>query len=257
MHQRPALRAREERRVDLFLVFLFAEDRAAARAAHRLVGCERNRIRVGDRVGVELRRDEPGGVRHVHEEERPHFLGNLAESLELDRTRIGARPRDDHPRPQLLGFRAHGVVVDPPRLGIHPISGELEEDPREILGMSVGEVAAVVQVHGEDGVARREERLVHRLVRLRPRVGLHVGMLGSEDLLASGPRQLLGLVHHLAAAVVARPGVPLGVFVGEEGRHRLAHRARCVVLGGDELEAVGLALELLDGDAMGGGIGFR
>jgi hypothetical protein len=54
----------------------------------------------------------------------------------------------------------------------------------------------------------------------------------------------LDLVDELAAAVVALPGIALGVLVGENGALRLEDRLAHDVLGGDQLEVVLLALDL-------------
>ena len=45
----------------------------------------------------------------------------------------------------------------------------------------MGEVAAVVESHGQDRVARLEQRLVGGEVGVGPGVGLHVGVLGPEE----------------------------------------------------------------------------
>ena len=74
------------------------------------------------------------------------------------------------------------------------------------------------------GFSKPEE---HRLVGLRAGVGLHVGVLGAEQLLHAVDGQLLGDVDELAAAVVALARVALGVLVGELGALRRHHgRAR-------------------------------
>ena len=62
------------------------------------------------------------------------------------------------------------------------------------------------------GLSKAEE---HGLVGLRAGVGLHVGVLGAEQLLDAVDRELLDDVDVLAAAVVALAGVALGVLVGE------------------------------------------
>jgi len=67
-------------------------------------------------------------------------------------------------------------------------------------------------------------------------------MLGSEELLGAGAGQLLHDVDVRAAAVVAPPGVALGVLVGEVAAHGLQHGPGDVVLRGDELQVVALTL---------------
>ena len=74
-------------------------------------------------------------------------------------------------------------------------------------------------------------------------IGLIAGaVLGAEDLLRAVDRELLDLVHHLAAAVVALARIALGVLVGQDRALRLANRARDPVLGRDQLDVVFLAL---------------
>ena len=61
--------------------------------------------------------------------------------------------------------------------------------------------------------------------------------------------QELVLVRVLVAAVVARPGVPLGVLVCEAGGERVAHGLRADVLRRDHLQPVPLPVLLLREDA--------
>src|SRR6185503_1104712 len=81
--------------------------------------------------------------------------------------------------------------------------------------------------------------------RLRARVRLDVRVLGAEQLLRTVDRRLLDLVDDLAAAVVAPPGVALGVLVGRHRPDGLEDRGPGEVLGGDQLDLAALALELL------------
>ena len=67
-------------------------------------------------------------------------------------------------------------------------------------------------------------------------------MLRAEELFGAFDGQPLGLVHHFAAAVIALAGQPLGVFVGHDVRHRLGDGGADIVLGGNQLDAVELAL---------------
>ena len=70
---------------------------------------------------------------------------------------------------------------------------------------------------------------VHRLVRLRARMRLDVGVLGAEQLLGAIDRELLGDVDELAAAVVALARIAFGVLVGElRALRREDRRARVV-----------------------------
>ena len=116
-------------------------------------------------------------------------------------------------------------------------------------------MAAVVQVHGQNGVPRLQHRLVGRQIGLGAAVGLHVDVVvGLKHLLPLGAAVLLNSIHHLATAVipsltahavVAVGGVALAVFVGEAGPHGPHHVVAGEILAGDQLNGVLLPLPLL------------
>ncbi len=105
-------------------------------------------------------------------------------------------------------------------------------------------MAAVRQVHPHDRVARLEDGEVDGHVGLRAGVRLHICVLGAEELFGALDGDGLDDVRRSAAAVVAFSGIPLGVLVREDGAHGREHGRRNVVLRGDELERVVLALRL-------------
>ncbi len=107
--------------------------------------------------------------------------------------------------------------------------------------MPVRQVAAVREIHAEDRVARLQRGHVNGNVRLRARMGLHVGVLRAKQSFRAVDRQLLGAVGEFAAAVVALAGIALGVLVGEHRAHRFQHRFGNEIFRGDQLEARALA----------------
>src|SRR6059058_5400828 len=102
-------------------------------------------------------------------------------------------------------------------------------------------MAAMRQREAEQRVAELGDGEIRRHVRLRPRVRLHIRMLGAEQLLRPVDRELLDLIDDLAAAVIALPRQPLGVLIRERGPHGFEYRDRYEVLARDQLEAVLLA----------------
>src|SRR5437899_12126231 len=115
---------------------------------------------------------------------------------------------------------------------------------------------ALIERHAHEGIAGLEQRHEHRLVGLRARMRLHVGEAAVEQLAGAVDGELLGLVDLLAAAVVAPPGVALGVFVGEHRSRRLEHGARHDVLRGDQLDLLALAVQLALQHGVDRGIGL-
>ena len=107
-----------------------------------------------------------------------------------------------------LGFSRRGdcselVVVD----GLGVLADAVADDAIELAGevelVAVGEVAAVGEVEAEDGVAGLEDGHVGGGVGLRAGVGLHVGVLGAEELFGAVAGEVLDDVGELATAVVA------------------------------------------------------
>jgi hypothetical protein len=207
----------------------------------------RRRDDVGDRDGVRIDPggDEPCNVRHVDEEVRADRIGDAPEARPVDHPGVRREARDDELRPMLGGEALDLVVVDLAGIRLHAVLHRLEQLPGEVHLRAVREVPTVIEAHAEDRVARRQQREIHRLVRLRPRVRLHVRERGAEQRLRALDRQPFGDVDELATAVVALARVAFGVLVGE-------HRALCredprtrVVLRRDQLDMIFLALPLV------------
>ena len=85
VHQRAALQAGEDRRVDLLRDGLVVgQDHAAARAAQGLVGGGGDDMGMAERGGVHARRDEAREMGHVDHEQRADLVGDGAEAGEID-----------------------------------------------------------------------------------------------------------------------------------------------------------------------------
>ena len=221
-----------------------ADDGARARAAQHLVRRERHDVGERHRAGDGLAGDQADEVGGVDPEDRADLVGDGPEALEVDQPRDGRAAGEDHLGAVLAGelldlvvVDVLGVLVDAVVHGVEPLAAERH------LG-AVGEVAAVRQAHREDLLARLEEGAVDGLVGAGPGVRLHVGVVGAEERLAPLDGEQLGLVDLAAAAVVAAPGVALGVLVRQRRAERGEHLGAGEVLARDELEAAAQAVEL-------------
>ena len=150
--------------------------------------------------------------------------------------RVRRPPGDDHLRAVLVGqprhlVHVHQVIVfaDVVGHGAVQLTGEVEVH-------AVGEVAAVREGEPEDRVTGPQERRHGGRVRLGARMRLHVRVIGVEQHLQAVDRQLLGLIHVLAAAVVPTPGVALRVLVGHDRALGLHDGERGEVLARDHLQ---------------------
>ena len=105
-------------------------------------------------------------------------------------------------------------------------------------------MSAVGEVHAEDPVARLQQRRIHGHIRLRAGVWLDVCVVRAEQPRHALDRQALDLIDVLAAAVVARAGIALGVFVRQVAANSLHDGLTREILGRDQLQMVALALQL-------------
>lgn len=184
----------------------------------------------------------------VGDEIRAHLVGDLAEVGVVDVPGVGDGTAHDRLGPMGAGEGADLLVVDDPGLGVDAVGDEVEPAAGEVGGRAVGEVAAVGQAEGEDGVAGAQKGGVGGQDRRRAGVGLHVGVLGAEQGLRPLHGEPLGDVDDLAAAVVTGARIALGVLVGQRRAEGGQDGRRAEVLGGDELERRRLPVELPEQD---------
>ena len=215
MREGPPLHAGEHGPVDGPRILLTAHDETRPRPGKGLVGGRRHDIAEGHGIGVQPGRDEARDMGDVGQQQGADLVGDPAESGEVDDARIGAVAADDQPGSVLESQSADLVVVD--RLGVaaHVVRHGIVDHAREVQRQAVRQVAAVRELHGQERVARLEQREQRRQVRRRTRVRLHVGVLGPEQLLGTVDGQLLDGVDDLTTAVVPRPRVAFGVLVGQ------------------------------------------
>ncbi len=249
MHQRPALQAREDRRIQLLGDDLVVgQDQAAARTAQRLVGGGGGDVGIGHRRGMHAARDQTREVRHVDQEVRPDAVGDLAEPLEVPGPRIGRAAGDDQLRPDFLGLLRHGVHVDDLVLAPHRVVHRLEPFAGHVDGRAVGEMATGREIEAHEGVAGLQQRQEHGLVHLAAGVRLHVGEVGAEQLLGAIDGEVFRDVDEFAAAIIARARIAFRILVGHHRALRLQHGAADDVFRRDQLDFMPLATEFaLDG----------
>jgi hypothetical protein len=86
---------------------------------------------------------------------------------------------------------------------------------------------------------------------------LDIGEAAPEQPLGALDRQPFGDIDKGTAAVIAAPGIALGIFIGEQRTLCLEHRPRHDVLAGDQLDlrllALALALDRRSQLRVGGG----
>ena len=105
-------------------------------------------------------------------------------------------------------------------------------------------MAAMGQVHAQNGITGLEEGKIDGHIGLGAGMGLDIGVGRPEELLDPAQGQVFRGIHIFAAAVKAPARIPLGVLMGQNGTLGLEHRAADEVFRGDHLQLVQLALTL-------------
>ena len=189
------------------------------------------------------RGDQPGDVRHIHHQLGVHRIGDSPKAREIQRARVCARARHDEFRAMLFRKPLHLVVVNRLKFAVDAIGYDVVDLRRKVHRRAVRQMAALVEAHSHNGIARLQGCEVRRHIRLRAAVGLHIGVFGGEQRLGAADGEAFGDIHELAAAVVAPPRIALGVLVGENRALRLQHGWAGVVFGGDKVDIAALPLD--------------
>lgn len=185
--------------------------------------------------------DEPGKVRHVHHEKRPHSIRDPAQPRKVPESRVGGRTGHQQLGPMLFGKARDLVVIEQLVLAAHVVRDKAVQLRREVDGRAVREMAALIERHAHHRIARLEQSGVGGHVRRCAGVRLHVGVLRAEQRFRALDRDVLDNIDPLATAVVAMTRIALGVLVRENAADGLEHRFARVVLRRDELDLLHLA----------------
>src|ERR1700676_1395337 len=85
---------------------------------------------------------------------------------------------------------------------------------------------------------------------------LYVGVLGCKKLLRPVAREILNHIGEFATAIIAFPGITLGVLIGKDGTGSIENGFADEVFGGNQFEAFVLAACLVVNGHGDFGIGF-
>ena len=220
------------------------EDESAPGPAQGLGRGAGDDVGVGKGRGVRAGADEAGDMGHVDQQARLHCLGNPCHAFEVDCARIGRAAGDEQRRAHLARPGLDLVVVEQPARPVHAVVMGVEPAPGEVRPGAVAEMSARCEVETQDPVSGTQQHEEHRLVRLRARVRLDVGVGRAEERLRALDGEALDDVDVLAAAVEAVSGITLQRLVAHLVSERLAHRSAHDVLRCDELDLGALAARL-------------
>src|SRR5690606_28521125 len=103
---------------------------------------------------------------HVHDEVGANLVRDVAETLPIHHAGISGEARHDQLRLVLVGQSLDLVVVDLAGFSVQTILDGIVHTAGKADGSTVGQVTTVGQAHTQHGVARLQQRHVHRRVGL-------------------------------------------------------------------------------------------
>ena len=130
----------------------------------------------------------------------------------------------------------HFIIVDPLRLTGQAIVAELKTSTGYRRLMTMGQMPAVGQAHGQHPVSHIQHAEIYRQVGGRTAVGLHIGVVGPEKRLAPVHGDALDLIRIATPGVEPPPRIPFNGF-GVEHRPQSFHNRRGrMVFSGNEIQ---------------------
>src|SRR5208282_1802425 len=239
--QRTSLHPRKNNLIDFLGEFRLAQNHPRPWPAQRLMRGRSHDLRMRNRRGMRSARHQSGKVRHIDEVERTDFIRNLPHASKIDDPRIRAAAANNQLRTLRRSDPFQFVVIDGLGFFGYAVRNDLVSLAREIQRMSMGEVSAMRQVQPKNRVAGLQHRGVSRLIGLRSRVRLHVGMFRAKKFLHPLARQSLDHVGKFASAVIALARIPLRILIGEYRPGSFQHSLADKIFRGNELQTFMLA----------------
>ena len=153
MHERTALRSGEHGAVYLLFELVLAEDDSTSRTSQGLVSGAGDNIGIRHGARVNARCDKAADMRHVDHEICADLIGYLTHLGKVDKAGICACACDYEFGLALTCYLHRLFVVDALGLGVNAVKACVKVFAGNGGFRAVGQVAAVAQIHAEDGVA--------------------------------------------------------------------------------------------------------
>ena len=188
--------------------------------------------------------NQTGRMCHVYHEYGTNLVGNLTHAGIIPLAAVSRTAADNHFRAMFKSQFLHLVVIHTAGFLVEVVTDGMVEDTGSIHSRTMGQMASVVQIQAHEGVTRLQACQKYRSIGLRSRVGLHIGVLGTEQFAYPFDGQALHFVHHLAASVVPLSRISLGVLVRQPRPHGFHHFVAHEILRCDEFDSFELPLVL-------------
>ena len=240
MHERSALHLREDGSIEIFGETIAAHDDSAAGTAKRFMSRARNEFRLRYRRRMLAGCYKPGDVRDIDHHHRSGFFRDFGDSIEIDNSWIRAGPNDDQFGFVLFGQTRQFVIIDHFRILAYSVWHDAIVLSGEIQRVTVGEMAAMRQVHSQHRIAGLQDGKIDRHIGLASRMRLNIHVLGAEEFLCARDREVLDHIDELTTAVVAAARIPFGVLICKHGTRCFKNTPVREIFRSDQFQTSGL-----------------
>ena len=242
MHERATLNARENRRIKFFAQRLvIGQNQTAAGPAQGFMRCCGDRMSIWQRTGMRTAGNKAGNMCHIDQQIGTHTVSNFAETGKIDDARIGRTARNDEFRLMLFCQSLNLVKINAMVIAAHTILHGIKPFAGLVWSRTMGQVSAGGEAHAQDRITGFDERLKHRLIGLRPGIGLHIGIGAIVKFTNTLDGKLFGHINMFATAIITPTGIALGIFIGQHRALHLHHRLGNNIFRGNQLNLVFLA----------------
>src|SRR3989344_7028158 len=218
----------------------------ASWSAQCFVRCRHYYVRVRHGRWICSAGDKPGEMRHVHEKVRADFVTNLAEMREVYRSWISGIACRYNLRLVLLCQSTDFVKIYEFVFLSYTILHGIIVPAREVHGMPMREMAAVVKAHPHERVSQPKEREEHRLVRRRAGIRLDVHVLRAKKFFRPLYGKRFNLVYVFLPAVISLSRISFGITILGRYGQCFKHRQRCYVIGGNHVQRASLLFQFFN-----------
>ena len=154
MLKRTTLGSREDClvKVELLCSFLVCQDQSTSRSTQSFVSRGRHNICIRDRARMLSCCNKTSDMSHIYHEVSANLICNLAETLEINRSRISTCTCNDQLRLCLHCDLFELVIVDK-SVVIYSVRNNVEIQTGEVDWASVSQMTTITQVHTHNRVA--------------------------------------------------------------------------------------------------------
>ena len=227
----------------LLCKFLAGKDHTTSRSAQCLMCCGCCNMCIWDRTLMIACSDKSRNMSHINHQKSTNFIGDLAETLEVDLSGICTCTGYDQLWLAFLCDALYLIIVDEAFV-VDTVRNTVEVFTGKVNRASVCQMSAVIQVHSHESITRIHECKKYSHICLSTGMWLYICVSAAEQLHGSVSGKILYYINVLASAVITLARITLCILIGESASHSRHYCLADKVLRCDQLDVFALSVGL-------------